>query len=70
VSVVQDEGTSPVLRFTAGAREIDLCDWPKDWVDYADDQLVELLRKAAPRDPGSSPKPNGPRRRWDDQPRA
>jgi hypothetical protein len=70
VSVVQDEGVPPVLRFTAGAREIDLCDWPKDWVDYADEQLAELLRTAAPRKPGSSPKPNGPRRRWDDQPRS
>jgi len=69
VSVI-DEGPGAVLRFSAGAREIDLKDWPKDWVDYADDQLVQLLRKASPRKPGSKPPPNGPRRRWDDQPRA
>jgi hypothetical protein len=70
VSVVQDETSTPVLRFTAGAREIDLCDWPKDWADYSDEQLVELLRRAAPRAPGSVPPPNGPRRRWNDQPNA
>jgi len=70
VSVVQDQRSEAVLRFTAGAREIDLCDWPKDWVDYSDEQLVQLLRRAAPRAPGSVPKPNGPRRRWNDQPNA
>ena len=69
-SVNQDEGTTPVLRFSAGGREIDLRDWPKDWVDYSDEALVNLLRKAAPRATGSRPLPNGPRRRWDDQPRA
>ena len=67
VSVIQDQ-QSTVLRFTAGAREIDLHDWPKDWVDCTDEQLVDLLRKAAPREPGSKPPPNGPRRRWNDQP--
>ena len=67
MSVIQDQ-QSTVLRFTAGAREIDLHDWPKDWVDCTDEQLVELLRKAAPRKPGSKPPPNGPRRRWNDQP--
>lgn len=70
VTVVQDHGTpSAVLRFTAGARDINLRDWPKDWPDYSDDQLVALLRHASPRAPGSKPLPNGPRRRWDD-PRA
>jgi hypothetical protein len=69
VSVAQDQGGPPVLRFTAGARDINLKDWPKDWPDYADEQLVELLRRAAPRAP-STPVPNGPHRRWDDQPRA
>lgn len=66
-NVVETVGaTAPVLRFTAGARNIDLADWPKDWVDYSDDQLVQLLRKASPRAPGSSRTPNAPRRRWDD----
>jgi hypothetical protein len=68
VCVMQDPGNpSPVLRFTAGQRNIDLRDWPKDWVDYSDDQLVGLLRRAAPRSAGGSPPPNSPRRRWDDQ---
>jgi hypothetical protein len=64
--VMQDPGApAPVLRFTAGARNIDLADWPKDWVDYSDEQLVQLLRKAAPRT-GARSDPGGPRRRWDD----
>lgn len=61
------EGGGPaVLRFAAGSRNIDLEDWPKDWVDYPDDALVQLLRRAAPRDPGSQV-PDAPRRRWDDR---
>jgi hypothetical protein len=64
--VMQDLGAgTPVLRFSAGSRNIDLANWPKDWVDYSDEKLVQLLRKAAPRD-GGAPPPNGPRRRWDD----
>ena len=67
---MQDPGArAPVLRFTAGSRNVDLADWPKDWVDYADEQLVQLLRKAGKRGPGQSPA-DSPRRRWDDQPRA
>ena len=65
-----DSGSAvPVLRFTAGSRNIDLADWPKEWVDYSDDQLVQLLRKAGKRGPGKSA-PDAPRRRWDDRPRA
>jgi hypothetical protein len=61
------EGGGPsVLRFTAGARDIDMRDWPKDWADYRDDQLVDLLRRAAPRPRRSPPAPGTPRRRWDD----
>ncbi len=60
------EGRPPVLRFTAGAREIDMPDWPKDWADYRDDQLVDLLRRAAPRPRRQPPGPETPRRRWDD----
>jgi hypothetical protein len=63
-----EDGTVPVLRFAAGSRTIDLRDWPKDWVDYPDDALVQLLRRAAPRAPGSSA-PDAPRRRWDDEAR-
>jgi hypothetical protein len=47
-------------------REIDLLDWPKDWADYRDDQLVDLLRRAGPRRRATPPKPGTPRRRWDD----
>ena len=61
-----EAGGPPVLRFTAGARDIDLRDWPKDWPDYRDEQLVELLRRAAPRRPGPQSGPGVPRRRWDD----
>ncbi|MFN2567690.1 MAG: hypothetical protein ABR499_22070 [Gemmatimonadaceae bacterium] len=59
-------GGPPVLRFTAGARDIDMSDWPKDWADYHDDQLVDLLRRASPRPTDPSPPPGTPRRRWDD----
>ena len=59
-------GGPPVLRFTAGARDIDLPDWPKDWADYREDQLVDLLRRAAPRPRALPPRPGTPRRRWDD----
>jgi hypothetical protein len=59
-------GSPPVLRFTAGARDIDMRDWPQDWADYRADQLVELLRRAAPRTQAPPPAPGTPRRRWDD----
>lgn len=62
-------GGAAVLRFTAGSRNIDLRDWPKDWVDYPDEQLVTLLRRAAPRARGAAPPPGTPRRRWDDEAR-
>ena len=41
---------SSVLRFSAGARAIDVEDWPHDWADAPDEQLIALLRRAAPRD--------------------
>ena len=43
--------TSPgtrVLRFSGGARVIDLEDWPDDWADQPDEMLIALLRRAAP----------------------
>ena len=71
VCVMYDIGSrGPLLRFTAGQRNIDMVDWPKDWPDYSDDQLVDLLRSAAPRDKDARLVPNAPRRRWDDQPTA
>ncbi len=59
-------GGAPVLRFTAGMRDIDLPDWPEDWADYRDEQLVDLLRRAAPRRSAPPAGPGTPRRRWDD----
>jgi len=62
-----DIAAGPVLRFTAGARSIDLPQFPREWPDLPDDQLIDLLRHAAPR---SIPKytPETPRRRHNDPP--
>jgi hypothetical protein len=61
-----------VLRFSGGARVIDVEDWPSDWADQPDEQLAGLLREAAPpgllpprwpetekRGDGSRPAPSG-----------
>jgi hypothetical protein len=71
VLVIQhpEGGGVPVLRFTTGARDIDLKDWPKEWADYPDERLVELLRRAAPRARGQVIGADTPRRRYDDPPR-
>ena len=61
-----DSDGTPVLRFSAGSRNIDLPNWPKDWADLPDERLVELLRQAAPRIQGPPPHPDIPRRRYDD----
>lgn len=63
-----DIAPGPVLRFTAGARNIDLVNWPEDWPDLPDEQLVDLLRHGAPRDVVRYG-PEIPRRRYND-PRA
>lgn len=60
------EGKPAVLRFSAGARTIDLEDWPKDWADLPDEKLVELLRRAAPRTSESTVGSDGPQRRYGD----
>jgi len=70
VCVMRPDGGAPILRFSAGMREIDLYDWPKDWADYPDEELVKLLRRAAPRRSTGAPTADTPRRRWDDRPSA
>lgn len=60
---------SRVLRFSAGARSIDIERWPNDWADQPDDQLIALLRHTAPRGL-LPPPPDERRRRWNDDSRA
>jgi hypothetical protein len=62
-----DIAVGPVLRFTAGARSIDLPEFPREWPDLPDDQLVDLLRHASPR-PIAKYTPETPRRRYNDPP--
>jgi len=69
VCVVQypEDGGPPSLRFTAGARYLDMRPWPRDWVDAPDERLVELIRVAAPR-PATDPPAGTSRRRFNDPP--
>jgi hypothetical protein len=62
-----DIAVGPVLRFTAGARSIDLPGYPRDWPDLPDDKMIDLLRHAAPR-PIMRYTPETPRRRYNDPP--
>lgn len=68
VCVIQhpEGGGPPVLQFAAGARRVNLENWPKDWADYPDEDLVNLLRRAAPRPTAETPSSDAPQRRWDD----
>ena len=56
-----------VLRFSGGARVIDVEQWPSDWADQPDEQLAALLRRAAPPDilpprrPDTEPRGDGSR---------
>ena len=61
-----EDGGPLVLRFSAGARNIDLRQWPRDWPDYPDDHLVELLRLASQRRTDVAMLPGTPRRRYTD----
>ena len=59
-------GGEPLLRFSAGARHLDLHDWPEDWVACSEARLVALVR-SIPRPPKVGPHPSDrPRRRHDD----
>ena len=63
-----EDGGPPVLQLAAGSRKINLEHWPKDWADYPDEELVNLLRGAAPRQKTGVAAPGMPHRRWDDAP--
>ena len=54
-----------VLRFSAGGRGIDLEEWPDNWADLSDDQLIGVLRRGWPRT-SQNELTGSPRRRWDD----
>ena len=61
-------GGAPLLRFSAGARHLDLHDWPADWAVLSDERLVALVR-SIPRATQPAPRPpDRPRRRHDDPP--
>jgi len=57
-----------VLRFTSGARRLDLVAFPHGWVDYTDDQLADLLYLAFPRDAARHNPSSHARRRGDARP--
>ncbi|GAC1657853.1 MAG: hypothetical protein NVS4B3_24790 [Gemmatimonadaceae bacterium] len=68
VRTVRPDGTGAVrtaLRFISGARHLDLLTWPADWAQYTTPQLVGLLRRAFPREPGRR-NPTDLNRRFDD----
>jgi hypothetical protein len=59
-------GGPALLRFSAGARHLDLHEWPEDWPTYTDERLVHLVR-SVPRAPqGDSRAATVHRRRHDD----
>jgi hypothetical protein len=55
--------TLAVLRFTAGARSLDVTSWPPDWRSYSDHQLADLLWRSFPRTSESVGDEGGFRRR-------
>ena len=63
-------GGGQVLRFSSGARHLDMEHYPREWPDYPDERLIELLRSANVRRPGSVPPPGlEGRRHTDPRPR-
>src|SRR5688500_15887168 len=58
-------GGAPLLRFSAGARHLDLHDWPEDWAALSEERLIGLVR-SIPRAAQPGPRPTDrPRRRHD-----
>jgi len=55
--------TLPVLRFTAGARSLDVREWPAEWRSFSDHQLADLLWRSFPRESNEPAVPGGFRRR-------
>lgn len=54
-----------VLRFSSGARVLDLFAWPHWWPDLNEQELADLLWRAFPRDPGGENPTSNSRRRGD-----
>ena len=44
VAAQDDSGAPPVLRFASETHCVDLTEWPPEWLDLSNSQLVELLR--------------------------
>ena len=59
-------GAGQILRFSSGARHLDIEHYPRDWPDYPDERLIELLRSASVRRPGSVPPAGMQGRRYTD----
>lgn len=55
--------TLAVLRFTAGARSLDVRSWPPEWRGYSDHQLADLLWRSFPRSSDGAPAVGSFRRR-------
>jgi hypothetical protein len=67
--IMADGYARNVLRFTTGARTADLDAFPDDWPDLEEEDLIELLRTAAPRPAGQISEAPHRRRFNDDQPK-
>ena len=66
--IMGDGYARPVLRFTTGPRTADLDSFPDDWADLEEENLIDLLRTAAPRPAGQISEAPHRRRYDDDQP--
>lgn len=62
-----EPGGPLVLRFVCDAQIVDFEEWPADWTDFSDAQLVELLRRGKPDE--ERRRKRAPRRHTDTDPR-